>query len=240
MIRYDLLNDRWKSKTEPFDDPGLIGASGTMLKFHGVIALIVRIGDLSVRVYFGVVNDLPPRILLGTSYIDTYIRNICPIDQKIHLVHSEPVPIIGSVKTRLGESPKTHSHRTSQNSVATLTKPTTLPSFSEETSEPTVIRLAKRVTIPANHYKLVTVSCPHTGFISIRPHWRTQYKQHVMAANGIADVQMGKAFKIWVGNFSNRPVTMVKNMRVAFADPPTYHDHDSGLRGKHKGTCAST
>ena len=82
-----------------------------------------------------------------------------------------------------------------------------------------LIRAAHGTVITPRSFKLIKVSCPHNSLIAVRPHWRTT-KNLVMAANGIADVRKNAEFQIWVGNFSNNPVTIIKNMRVALADPP--------------------
>ena len=55
-----------------------------------------------------------------------------------------------------------------------------------------------------------------------------------MAANGIADVRKNAEFKIWVDNFSNNPVTIIKNMRVTLADPPPLFTIDEADLKQHK------
>jgi len=144
------------------------------------------------------------------------VKAILPQKRRIHLLNSRPVPIIDSTPTDSGVS-----------SIAAISTPAPLErndSF-PDTEEEVIIRATRRTTIAPRSFKLINVSCPHNGLITVRPHWRTT-KNLVMAANGIADIRKNAEFRIWVGNFSNTPVTIIKNMRVALADPPPLFNID--------------
>ena len=68
--------------------------------------------------------------------------------------------------------------------------------------------------------------CDHDGFITVHPHWLTR-PNHLMVANGIADVRRNRKFNIWIGNFSSRTVTLPKRMRVALDMPPPAYTADA-------------
>lgn len=51
---------------------------------------------LTVRTWFGAVENVAVAILLGKTYnIDRCIKGIFPMDRKFVLLHSAPVPILG-------------------------------------------------------------------------------------------------------------------------------------------------
>ena len=211
LIRTDMIAPEYTEFVRPITDPHLIAANSGALSFRGTIPIDVTLGDSTTRIWFGVVDDLPPGIILGTAFIDKMVKAILPQKRRIHLLFSRPIPIIDSTPTENGVS-----------SIASISTPTALQrndSFPTEDEEEVLIRATHRTVIAPRSFKLIKVSCPHNGLITVRPHWRTT-KNLVMAANGIADVRKNAEFKIWVGNFSNIPVTIVKNMRVALADPP--------------------
>jgi len=210
LIRTDMIAPEYTKFVKPIADPHLIAANGQTLSFRGTIPIDVTLGDSTTRIWFGVVDDLPPGIILGTAFIDKMVKAILPQKRRIYLLHSRPIPIIDSNPTDSGVS-----------SIASISTPAPLErndSF-PDTDDEVIIRASKRTVIAPRSFKLINVSCPHDGLITVRPHWRTT-KNLVMAANGIADVRRNNQFQIWVGNFSNNPVTIIKNMRVALADPP--------------------
>ncbi len=222
LIRSDLIPENCKDLIVPRKNPNLIGASGKKLAFRGVVPLCVRIQNLKVRIHFGVVDELPPGTLLGTAFIDTFVKNIDPPRQLIHFFRSEPAPILAKYRQRASNDKTKRSYKPQTNTIESIAepKPTERNDEFPDIKEEVAIRLAKRTTIPANHFKLVTVHCPHSGFVTIKPHWRCQHNMTVLAANGIAEIKHDRSFRIWVGNFTDKPVTMPKRMRVGLAAPP--------------------
>ena len=53
-------------------------ANKTTLDILEVICLHVRLGELRVKVWFGVSRDLCTRVLFGTSFIDCILKGISP------------------------------------------------------------------------------------------------------------------------------------------------------------------
>lgn len=60
----------------------------------GSRTILVRISEAQVRAIFGIVRRLAVPVLLGTSYIDKYARDIFPDKRKILPSSSKPVPIL--------------------------------------------------------------------------------------------------------------------------------------------------
>lgn len=94
LVDSQLLPLSWSSKVKPVADPGLTAAGKQTITVEGVILLHVQLGDLRVRVWFGVVKNLAVSVLLGTSFIDRFVTGIFPPERKVVPQNSEPVDII--------------------------------------------------------------------------------------------------------------------------------------------------
>jgi len=225
LIGKDVLPQKWHSLIQPCSSPSLTGASGTTLDLLGVIPLYVTIGQLRVRIWFGVLPSLPPRILLGTSFIDRFVTQLLPQKRRIVLNKAGWIPILSSSRSRL---------------VNSIHEPGLLDSHDNfdkhaDHEQEHAIRLTKSVRLQPGHQLLVQVTTPMTGLIHISPHWRSAHKQNVMAAHGVADVRPNAPFKIFLANFGHTPVYLPKHMRVAYANPPPsvlveYDPRGRGLR----------
>ena len=210
LIGKDVLPQKWHDRIQQCEAPSLTGASGTTLDLLGVIPLYVTIGQLRVRIWFGVLSKLPPRILLGTSFIDRFVTQILPQQRRIVLNKFGWIPILSSSQSRL---------------VNSIHEPGLLDSHDNfdkhaDNEHEHAIRLTKSVRLKPGHQLLVQVSTPMTGLIHISPHWRPAHKQNVMAAHGIADVRPNAPFRIFLANFGYTSVYLPKHMRVAFANAP--------------------
>ena len=58
LINKDFLPTQWHSNIRPMKDPGLVGATKQAVVMQGVILLHVCLGELRVRVWFGIVERL--------------------------------------------------------------------------------------------------------------------------------------------------------------------------------------
>ena len=180
-------------------------ATDNHLHMLGIIPLYVTLGSLRRRVWFCVVDTLPLGILLGTSYIWTFVSNIDFERKLIHPKGSKPIPVL------------TNEPR----DVNPISKPGALDNI-DDTSQhhiADVIRLAKRTTLPTKSLILVPVATKANGTISVAQHWRTM-PYHVLPANGVAIVCRDEQFFIYLGNFTSTDTTLPKHFRVSFARPP--------------------
>lgn len=71
----------------------MTAATKLAINVEGTILLHVRLGDLIVRTWFGVVANLAVPLRLGTSYIDRFVKGIFPQYRKVVPFHSQPVAI---------------------------------------------------------------------------------------------------------------------------------------------------
>lgn len=74
--------------------PHLCTATKEPILLDGTILLFVNIGELRMRVWFGIVEILAVDILLGTSFIERYIRGLFPSDTEVLPWHSPLVQIL--------------------------------------------------------------------------------------------------------------------------------------------------
>ena len=90
----ELLERSWLPRIRPTTDPGLTAATRQRIHVDGKILLTVRLGDLTARVYFGIVERLAVPLLLGTSFIDRFIDGVFPRTRQVVPIHSRPVAIV--------------------------------------------------------------------------------------------------------------------------------------------------
>lgn len=61
-----------------------------------IVPLFVRIRDLHVRTWLGIVESLPVDVLLGTDFFNGCMRHIFTTEQKVVLCHLRPVATIST------------------------------------------------------------------------------------------------------------------------------------------------
>jgi hypothetical protein len=94
LIAAKFLPPEWRSKIRPYNGREVESANKTTLTILGLLPLYVRMGDLKVKVWFAVTQDLCARVLLGTPFIDRFIKGMFPPERKIVPQDSPPVQIL--------------------------------------------------------------------------------------------------------------------------------------------------
>lgn len=75
LVRADALELRYRDSIRQCDIPEIPSTSNKKLMVSGIIALHARIGISLTRVTCGVVDKLAASVLLGTTFVDRYIRS---------------------------------------------------------------------------------------------------------------------------------------------------------------------
>lgn len=70
---------------------------GTTTKIRGVYPPHVGVGDLRVRVWLEAVGNLAISVLLGTKFMNRFMKGIFPPEGNILPFHSKPVRILASL-----------------------------------------------------------------------------------------------------------------------------------------------
>lgn len=94
LVSSELVPPKWPQRIKPMADPGLTAATWRMINFRGVILLYVRLGDLGIPVWFGVVTGLAVSVSLRTTLIATFATGIFRPERKVVPQHSKPVDIL--------------------------------------------------------------------------------------------------------------------------------------------------
>lgn len=96
IVRQDVFPKTWRDTTIPIKNDRLTATSNLVMNLEGVILRHVRLGDLRVRVWFGVAVKLTVPILLGTAFIDCFIRVIFTPERRVVPLQSHPVENLNS------------------------------------------------------------------------------------------------------------------------------------------------
>lgn len=99
LVNNAFLPREWQRKVVSTPSPSLRTATRETVKVEGIVRTFVQIGDLRVRAWSGVVENLAVDILLGTSFIDRFIISILAGERKVVPYHSCSVSIILSLPT---------------------------------------------------------------------------------------------------------------------------------------------
>jgi len=195
---------KWRHAIRPQEVSRLRGANNTTLVVEGVILLHVRVGDLCVKVWFGVVPVLVTKVLLGTTYINRFVRGIFPPEQQVVPFHSRPIPLL---------KPPTAS--------VLLVEPHdgTTSVHHAPAARDDMVRVAKPVRLPPYSECKVLVTCATPGLIMVEPHSTALADKLVMTAYGIMENNPKRPFYVMMSNLSATPVWIQKHWQIAVATP---------------------
>ena len=88
-----MAPSNWLQQARSIDAPSLQAANHAPITVDKVVLLMVTIGDTTVPVWFGIVENLAVEVLLGTSFLDKHVKSIEPIQQVVVPIDSRPVDI---------------------------------------------------------------------------------------------------------------------------------------------------
>lgn len=211
LVNASMIPPQWAARIKRQNLPRLRTATKEPLALDGTIILHLRLGDLRVRVCFGVVPNLVVDFLLGTSFSDRFIRGIFPSERKIVPWHSHPVTILASQRP---------SATTATNNAISAIEDTSLDQAVTNDQVTHPILVARQMVIPANTASSVLVTTAATGLFLVQPRIMRITRQTTIAARRILDAPPNRPFFILVSNFSNRPVHLRKHMVLAHSETP--------------------
>lgn len=85
FVGHNFIHTNLRYEIEPFPEIQLRSASHHNVQFNGMIKLYIRIQSNIIPFYFGMINDLPLKISVGTSFISKHIETINPHTKTIRL-----------------------------------------------------------------------------------------------------------------------------------------------------------
>ena len=206
LVNRNDLPREWMKKIRLIRNVKLTSASRNAMNLVGVLPLFIRMGDLKVRVWFGVVENLAVPVLLGTSYIDRFVQGIFPQERKVVPNDSRPVAILSSFAV----DPTTNMV-IDEDEVLTVDE-NTIPN---KVSRDVLIRVAKQTTLPPMSETIVTVTTKGAGLMLLSSHPNLLKTRTAVLAQGVMDILPDIPFKILLSNWSNKPTRVPKHMIVA-------------------------
>lgn len=135
--------------------------------------------------YLAVVANLPPKILVITSFIDKKIEAIISIKSLIHPIYSRPLPILAHNARHMLERQQPQPlepHESVKHSVR--------------------ISVPKKTTIAPMTQRIVLLTTNIDGLMSLQNHQRIHEQHQCLLANGIAEIEHVQPFHLCIANFS--------------------------------------
>lgn len=216
LVAREWLTPAMQRAVIAFKSPSLTAATKHRLEIKGVIQLTIRLGDLTVPVWFVVAESFAVSLLLGTAFVDRYVRRIDPISRTVTPQDSRPVQI---------EPVPPHEQKrllTAVTDSLDADLPDDWPLFPpDRTADPNdhVVRVTRRVTLAPNSETPVLVRCPTVqGLALLRSHPRLSRSRGVLMANGVMNIAAKESFYVNVANLEDQPVTLTRNTRIGVAN----------------------
>ena len=217
LIRPGCLPKDWKEYEDKTQEiPSLGDANGKRLKVTGAVRLRVRFGNHVYRQLFYVTPNLAVPVLLGTEFLNKYVRAILCMEQKVQFHNGPTLSIISS---GTGDDPL--QLEGSQFEPAPDEQPTPdqekLSASAANILKRHKVTTTKATRLPAYSQTWVPVTSEASGLVYLEPKFKLTATCRIATANGIIELEPGKPAKILVSNFSNKKVNLYKGTTVAFA-----------------------
>lgn len=120
--------------------------------------LFVQLGDLHVYIHVVVSNNLSVPLLVGTSFIDRFVKEIFPMKRRITPIQSHPLTIISEYAPR--SDPMAASQTDSDAEIDT-------EGLYESNNKTLLFRVANCITTPPNIKASVSITTSIHGLIYV-------------------------------------------------------------------------
>ena len=154
---------------------------------------------------FIVCEKLAVRVILGCQFCDQHVEAIRPRKRIVEMDDGSTVPIVRN---------PTAPRRSSNN----LAKALDMPREKTEAQKHKV-RASGLTRLEPGSHNWVKVVTRASGTVFLEPADRLHQKWGCAAANGIANVQPEREFKILVANFTKKPIFLTKGQTVCTVQP---------------------
>lgn len=96
LINIELLKPEWRDHIQQYQHPRYTGTTGHSIRFHGVTPLYLELDYIRAQIWFGVVSNLPPKLLLGNAFNYSQVKSIDPKADLVRLIGSRAGPILAT------------------------------------------------------------------------------------------------------------------------------------------------
>lgn len=193
LTNKDFQPPAWKESIRLIELPQLSSSIRDVLSIEGLGPLFICIGNLRLRAWFEIVEDLATEVFPGTSFTDRCILRIVPIEREIVPWHMKPVANI-STKTAIDSV-------NAYNTVFNVNKNSHDEALSDE-----LCPVARQITKPPHTKAAVLVLCQRAGFMTMEIHGNVVERHCYMTARGLMDILLGKPFHIYNPNVTAKRV----------------------------------
>ncbi|CAN8062786.1 unnamed protein product [Agarophyton chilense] len=159
------------------------------MDIKGIVPLYLQVGKFKVRTWFLVCPNLGAEAILGTSFIDRYIKAIYPGLNKVAFYRASSDSIIGSALV-----PEANRKR----------------AVVCENTKSNKVRLSTAITIPPMTQIALSVHSQSPGLVTIQNHPETVLKHLTLTAHGVMDILPNRSFFVTISNFRDKPVRLPK------------------------------
>ena len=181
--------------------PPLIAANRHRLAAIGEIPLYLRMDEFRAKVHFVVVTNMAVTSILGTAFIDLFVKCILPGPRLIHIHKAPPVAILGSTVEAFPRS----ADKTNRS----------IPPATATNS--TKIHVAKTVLITPMSEAQVQVRSDQSRLCFLQNHPKLARKNNSLMANAVMDIVPRRPFRVLISIFSDKPICVHKNTVVGLA-----------------------
>ena len=191
LVHSRILPYGWQSKLETYaPNTSIVNASNRPMQPIGILPLWLRLGQFQARIRFLVFSNMATTCILGTSFIDRFVKAIILGRRKVVLYHSPAVAIFASQSpTTYGNAPRAGDSTETVSNKLKVVKPLSITPM-------------KRAT--------VTVQSDRGGLCFLQPNPKMALKQLSLMASGIMDIHPNKPFEVIVANFGHTLEKLVR------------------------------
>ncbi|CAN8075917.1 unnamed protein product [Agarophyton chilense] len=168
------------------------------MDIKGIVPLYLQAGQFKVRTWFLVCPNLGAEAILGTSFIDRYIKAIYPGIGKVAFYRAPSISITGSTP-----GPGANRKR----------------AVVSENTKSNKVRLSRAITIPAMTQIAVSVHSHSSGLVTIQNHPKTVLNHLTLMANGVMNIHPNRSFLVTISNFRDKPVRLPKGTVICITLP---------------------
>lgn len=172
--------------------------------------MFLKICDLPVRVWFGVVDNLAVDVLLGTSFIDLCIQGLFPGEQKVVPLHFHLVSMLSYFPTA--------SLLFSDVSISNLQYDHAAKSINrgndKDEEELHLCRVSHQIVISPFTQAAVGVRIYGQSLLLGATHPNIVEWKYLIATRGVLELFPGELFVIYIANLSAEAFSLPKNIIV--------------------------
>lgn len=223
-----LFYSQWNSRIKRSNIICLRTTTPEPLYMGVTVLLHINLGDLCVRVWFGIDDSLVVEMILGTSLIDRLTREIFPAERRVVPWYFYPMTIHVTMP---------RGKRITSNALSILV-PTDNRYKHTNNTKTYKIRVARQTLHEAHIENRVRVTITTSRINTVNPKLFRRTRQTKSAAQGVVDIIPSHQFLILVSSFSTKAIHLPNDMVVAYTTSlpmsamtaPSTHPHCSTIR----------